>query len=213
MAIAATINGALRRVPGWTLYIGAAAYAAWVFWQGATGALGPNPVEALEHTYGLAALYMLIAGLTVTPLRRFAGLNLLKFRRAIGLICFFFVLAHLLVWAVLDVQALSRVWEDIVKRPYITVGMASFVLLLPLAVTSNNLSLRRMGAAGWRKLHKLTYPAAILGGAHYVMLVKGWQVEPLIYMGVILVLLALRLPVFAAARPGRSHQAASAPSQ
>ena len=119
----------------------------------------------------------------------------MKFRRAIGLSCFFFVVAHLMVWAVLDVQALGRVWADIVKRPYITVGMAGFALLLPLAVTSNNLSVRRLGPA-WRKLHKLTYPAAVLGAVHYVMLVKGWQVEPLIYLAVIVTLLALRLPVF-----------------
>ncbi|MEQ9258483.1 MAG: protein-methionine-sulfoxide reductase heme-binding subunit MsrQ [Roseovarius sp.] len=200
MEIAAPINGTLRRVPAWLIYVVSAGYAAWVFWQGATGALGPNPVESIEHAYGEAALYLLIAGLAVTPLRRFAGLNLLKFRRAIGLACFFFVLAHLIVWAVLDVQALSRVWAGIVKRPYITVGMAAFALLLPLAVTSNNLSVRRLGPK-WRQLHKLAYPAALLGALHYVMLVKGWQIEPLIYLGIIAALLALRLPFFS--RPRR----------
>ncbi|KZY41534.1 sulfoxide reductase heme-binding subunit YedZ, partial [Roseovarius sp. HI0049] len=162
MGVADRFNSAVRRVPAWTVYAGGAVYAGWVFFQGATGALGPNPVEAIEHAYGEAALYLLIAGLAVTPLRRFSGLNLLKFRRAIGLACFFFVAIHLLTWAVLDVQALDRVWADIVKRPYITVGMAGFVLLLPLAVTSNNLSVRKLGPK-WRQLHKLAYPAAVLG--------------------------------------------------
>lgn len=193
MVVVDRFNSAVRRLPVWTVYAASAVYAGWVFFQGATGALGPNPVEAIEHTYGEAALYLLIAGLAVTPLRRFAKLNLLKFRRAIGVACFFFVAIHLLTWAVLDVQALDRIWADIVKRPYITVGMAGFVLLLPLAVTSNNLSVRRLGPK-WRQLHKLVYPAAVLGAVHYVMLVKGWQTKPLLMLGIVLVLLALRLP-------------------
>ncbi|MEQ8294700.1 MAG: protein-methionine-sulfoxide reductase heme-binding subunit MsrQ [Roseovarius sp.] len=203
-------NSAMRRVPAWIVYAGSVAYAGWVFFQGATGALGPNPVEAIEHAYGEAALYLLIAGLAVTPLRRFAKVNLLKFRRAIGLACFFFVTIHLLTWAVLDVQALDRVWADILKRPYITVGMAAFVLLLPLAVTSNNLSVRRLGPK-WRLLHKLAYPAAILGAVHYVMLVKGWQAKPLVMLSVILVLLALRLPGIG--KPRRARTAGGAQSR
>ena len=87
---------------------------------------GVDPVKALEHRYGELALQLLIAGLAITPLRRFAGVNLIKFRRALGLVAFFFLLAHLLVWAILDVQTLGRVWADIVKRPYITIGMVGF---------------------------------------------------------------------------------------
>ena len=135
---------------------------------------------------------MLIVGLAVTPLRRFAGLNLIRFRRAIGLMAFFYVALHLLTWLVLDVQILSQIWADIVKRPYITIGMAGFVLLVPLALTSNNWSVRRLGPR-WRKLHKLTYLAVLLGGVHYLMLAKGLQLEPLLYLGVILGLLALRI--------------------
>ncbi len=188
-----TLNGWLRRVPTWPLYILCLLPAPWLFWLGLTGGLGVEPIEALEHEYGELALKFLIAGLCVTPLRRFAGLNLLKFRRMLGLVAFTYVSLHLLVWLVLDVQVLSRILQDIAKRPYITVGMTAFVLLLPLAVTSNAVSLRRMGAAGWRRLHWLVYPAVLLGGLHYVMLSKGWQVEPLIYMCVILTLLALRV--------------------
>lgn len=194
MAFRDTLNRQLRRIPCATIYIVSAIYAAWLFWRGVSGDLGANPVEALEHAYGEAALYMLIAGLAITPLCRHLKINMMKFRRSIGLACFFFLMAHVLVWAVLDVQSLGRIWADIIKRPYITVGMASFVLMLPLAITSNNLSIRKMGAA-WRKLHKLVYPAAVLGALHYVMLVKGWQAKPMVMMGIICLLLLLRLPI------------------
>ena len=93
----------------------------------------------------------------------------------------------------LDVGILSQIWADIVKRPYITVGMVGFALMIPLAVTSNNRSVRKLGSV-WRKLHKLTYAVGVLGGLHFVMLAKGFQLEPLIYMAVILMLLAARLP-------------------
>ena len=139
-----------------------------------TGGLGVEPIKALEHEYGKLALQLLVFGLAISPLRRHIGLNLMKFRRAIGVLTFSFAALHLLVWLVLDVQVPSEIWADIVKRPYITVGMAAFALILPLAVTSNNWSVRRLGSR-WRKLHRLVYPAAILGAVHYVMLTKGFQ--------------------------------------
>jgi sulfoxide reductase heme-binding subunit YedZ len=198
----AVLNGALRRVPPWTLYIFGAAWAAWLFWLGLTGGLGAEPITELEHRYGELAINLLVAGLAITPLRKHLGVNMMPFRRAIGVLCFFFVIAHLLVWAVLDVQTVARVWADIVDRPYITIGMAAFLLLVPLGVTSNNWSVRRMGAAAWRKVHKLVYPAAVLGALHYVWLAKGFQWEPLLYMAAILGLLALRLRP--ASRPSRA---------
>lgn len=187
------INKSLRHVPAWMIYAIGFGYAAWLFWLGFAGDLGPNPVEALEHAYGDTALYLLIAGLAVSPLRDHLRLNFMKFRRAIGVTCFFFVLAHLAIWAVLDVQALDRIWADILKRPYITVGMLGFALLLPLAMTSNNLSVRKLGAT-WRKLHLLVYPAALLGAFHYVMLAKGWQVKPLVLLAIVTALIAFRIP-------------------
>jgi len=186
------VNAALRRVPPGLIYIGATLWAGWMFWRGVAGRLGPEPVEVLEHAYGDLALKLLVLGLAVTPLRRFVGLNLMTFRRAIGVTTFFLVLAHLAVWAVLDVQSLDRVWADIVKRPYVTVGMAAFVLLLPLALTSNSWSVRRLGPA-WRQLHKLVYPAAILAALHFLWLVKGFQLEPILWLVAILALLATRL--------------------
>lgn len=192
--IADRINAATRRVPSWTLYILSPLPALWWLWQGLTGGLGVEPIKALEHALGEFALQLLVVGLCITPLRRFAGVNLLRFRRAVGLIAFFYVLLHLLVWLVLDVQIPAQIWADIVKRPYITVGMAGFALLIPLALTSNNLSVRRLGGFRWRQLHRLTYAAVLLGALHFVMLAKGFQIEPLAYLIAVLGLLALRLP-------------------
>jgi len=163
----------------------------WYYYLGATGGLGVEPIKELEHLLGELALQVLIFSLAITPLRMHVGLNLLKFRRAIGLIGFFYVFLHLLVWLVLDVGILDQIMKDILKRPYITIGMLSFVLLIPLALTSNNLSTRKLGK-NWRRLHKLAYSAVLLGGVHYLMIVRGWQLEPMIYLAVIVALLLLR---------------------
>jgi len=197
MSIVQPINTTLRRIPAWVVYIVGAAWAAWLFWQAVNG-LGRysvEPINVLERAYGEVALQLLVAGLFVTPLRKWFGLNLLKFRRAIGVTAFFYVLAHFLVFAVLDFQSLGRGWEEVVKRPYVTVGMLSFLMLIPLAVTSNNAMVRRLGAASWRQLHKLTYPAAVLGGVHYLWLVKGFPFEPLVYLVIIGALLVARVKI------------------
>ena len=165
----------------------------WLLFQAQTGGLGAEPIKALEKELGLLALQLLIAGLAITPARRYLRLNLIKFRRALGLLAFIYVSLHLLVWLVLDVGILSQIWADILKRPYITIGMAGFACLVPLAATSNNFSIRKLGAT-WRKLHRLTYLAAMLAGVHFIWLVKGFQIEPLLYMAAILALLVLRLP-------------------
>ncbi|MBY6057077.1 protein-methionine-sulfoxide reductase heme-binding subunit MsrQ [Leisingera daeponensis] len=185
-------NQLLRRLPVWAVYLLGALPAPWLFYLGLTGGLGVEPVRALEHEYGELALQLLILTLAISPLRRLLGLNLMKFRRAVGLLCFFYVLCHLLVWLLLDVQIPSQILTDIAKRPYITIGMGAFVLMLPLALTSNNLSVRKLGRT-WSRLHRLTYAAAVFGAVHFVMLAKGFQIEPLIYLGLVLCLLALRL--------------------
>lgn len=185
------INQVIRRVPTWPVYMIAALPPVWLLYSGLTGGLGADPVKALEREMGELGLKLLIASLLVTPMRRFAGINLLRFRRALGLIAFFYIALHLLVWLVLDVQIPSQIIADILKRPYVTVGMAGFALLVPLALTSNNWSIRKLGRR-WQNLHKLVYPAILLGAVHFVMLVKGWQVEPLVYLGLCVVLVGLR---------------------
>lgn len=196
-----SINNFLKRVPAWPLYILGGIPPVWLFYAGVTGRLGVDPVKAMEHQMGEWGLWLLIAGLAITPLQRFAGLRLLKYRRAIGVLAFFYILGHLLVWLVLDVQIVGQIIADIYKRPYITIGMGAFALMLPLALTSNNWSIRKLGPK-WRKLHKLAYVIAPLGAVHFVMLVKGFQIEPLVYLGAILALLAMRLRKPRKARAG-----------
>ena len=189
--LADNINALARRVPVWSVWLVLLVPAVWTVWLGLTGGLGAEPIKALEHELGQIALYLLIAGLSVTPLRRHLGVNLMRFRRAIGLLAFSYVCLHLAVWLFLDVQDAGRIWADIVKRPYVTVGFTAFVLMIPLALTSNDLSLRRLGPR-WRRLHRLTYGVAILSAVHFIWLSKGFQIEPLAYLAVILALLALR---------------------
>ena len=191
--VADRINRFARKVPTWAIYIVYLMPVPVLLYQGMTGGLGREPINALERELGEIALQLLVIGLCISPLRKFAGVNLIKFRRAIGLLAFTYVVLHLLVWAVLDIQSLERVWADIIKRPYITIGMAAFVLMIPLAVTSNNRSVRALGPI-WRKLHLLTYPVAIMAAVHFIWLSKGFQLEPLVYLSVILGLLALRVP-------------------
>ena len=196
-----SMNTRLRRWPDWPLYVLGVIPVVWIYWLGLTGQLGVDPVKVIEHRLGLWALWLLLAGLAITPLARWTGLRLVKFRRAVGLLAFFYVAAHLLTWLVLDVQILSQVWADILKRPYITIGMAAFVLMIPLAATSNNWSIRRLGAMNWQRLHRLTYGVVLLGALHFVMLAKGFQLEPLIYLGLAVGLVALRLRPRRRARP------------
>ncbi|MEM6384594.1 MAG: protein-methionine-sulfoxide reductase heme-binding subunit MsrQ [Pseudomonadota bacterium] len=192
MPITQNINLFLARIPPWLLYLASVVPPLWLFYLGLTGGLGFEPIKELEHSLGELALQLFIVTLAVRPLREWTGVNLMKHRRALGLITFFYVALHLIVWLFLDVGILSEIWADIVKRPYITVGMASFVLMIPLAITSNNLSLRKLGPKRWRGWHKLTYPAAVLAALHYVMLAKGFQIEPLVYLAITLLLLAAR---------------------
>lgn len=185
------INGLARRVPVWAVWLLGLVPAVWTFYLGLTGGLGAEPIKALERELGEVALQLVILGLCITPLRRHLGVNLIRFRRAVGLLAFTYVCLHLLVWLVLDLQIWAQIWADILKRPYVTVGFTAFLMMCPLALTSNDLSVRRLGPR-WRVLHRLTYAVAILAAVHFIWLSKGFQIEPLVYLGVILVLLALR---------------------
>ena len=189
------LNRTVRKIPTWFVYLIGLIPVPLYLYLAQTGGLGREPIKALEHELGELALQLMIFGLAITPMRKLVGLNLIKFRRAIGVLAFVYVTLHLLVWLVLDVGVLSRIWADILKRPYITIGMLGFVVMIPLAITSNNWSVKRLGST-WKGLHQLTYIAALLGGIHFVMIAKGIQLEPLLYMGAILGLLAYRLPTF-----------------
>ncbi len=183
----------LNAVPRWPLYVLGAVPGAWVFWLALNDRLGADPVKALEHTLGLWTLRFLIASLAVTPIRRLGGPSLVRFRRALGLLAFFYACAHLASYLIFDQGFdLRAIGADIVKRPYITVGMFAFAILVPLAVTSNAASIKRMGAASWQRLHRWVYVAAIAAAIHFIMSVKSWPAEPIIYAAIVAALLLTR---------------------
>ncbi len=194
MAITQAINAVTRRIPAWLLYIVLVVPGIWVFYQAVSNQLGADPLKALEFQLGLYALQLMVAALLITPLRNLLNINLIKFRRAIGLMAFFYVLTHFTVYLWLDQQwGWAAIIKDITKRPYIIIGVLSFLALVPLAITSNNRSIKRLGAASWKKLHRLAYFAAIGGAVHYVLLRKTWEQEPILYVLGVLALLGYRV--------------------
>lgn len=180
---------AARALPGWwrpasvwALYAAGFVPAAWYFWLGATGQIPGNAVKVFEHLLGVWALRFLLATLAVTPLRDLAGINLMRYRRALGLLAFWYVAMHFLTYMILDQNLnFAEIVADIAKRPFITIGMACLVLLLPLAATSNAFSIRRLGP-NWNRLHKLAYVIVLGGATHYAMAVKVVTAEPFVYL-------------------------------
>jgi sulfoxide reductase heme-binding subunit YedZ len=168
-----------------------------------------NPIEFVEHWLGDWTLRLLLVTLAITPLRKLLHLpQLIRFRRMLGLFAFFYVCLHFLAWLVLDhFFAWREMWADVLKRRYITVGFTAFVLLVPLALTSTNGWMRRLGGKRWQKLHRLIYPAAILGVVHYWWLVKSDIHLPLEYAVVLAILLGARL---ALRRPAKAASARTA---
>ena len=162
-----------------------------------TGGLGANPVETITHTTGEWTLRLLLATLAITPLRHLTGwVWLTRLRRMVGLFAFFYLVLHFTTYAVLDASLdLAYVVEDVADRLYITAGFAAFVMLVPLAATSTNAMVRRLGPLRWRKLHRLVYAAAICGALHFLWLVKADLREPLVYAAILAVLLAARAPI------------------
>jgi sulfoxide reductase heme-binding subunit YedZ len=165
-----------------------------------TGGLGANPIEFITHKTGFWALTFLVASLAVTPLRRITHWNeAIKFRRLIGLFAFFYALLHFTTYIVLDqFFDFHAITEDIVKRPYITVGFVAFVCLLALALTSTKGSIRRLGKR-WTTLHRVVYAAGALAVLHFYWKrsAKHNTSEPLVFAAILAVLLIARLPLFA----------------
>jgi sulfoxide reductase heme-binding subunit YedZ len=157
--------------------------------------LGANPIEKITHRTGFWTLSFLLITLSITPLRRLTGwLWLVRLRRMLGLFAFFYASLHFLTYFVLDqFFDWASIAKDILKRPYITVGFPAFVLLIPLAVTSNDRLTKLLGGRRWRLLHRLIYPIAIAGVIHFWWLVKKDITEPLIFALILTLLLAMRL--------------------
>ena len=169
--------------------------------------LGADPVKELEHECGKTALNLLLLTLAVTPVRELTGQpQLLRLRRMLGLFAFFYVVLHFTIYLVLDLELnFTTLGADIAKRPYITIGFTALLLLIPLAITSTNRMMRRLGRR-WQSLHRLVYVIAILGVWHFYWQVKRDVREPLIYAGILAVLLGYRL---VRARMRRQSKAAS----
>lgn len=167
---------------------------AWLAWRACNDDLGANPIEALVRTQGDWALRMLLVALAVTPLRQLTGWSVLaRLRRLLGLYAFAYVMLHVMAYVVLD-QTLDWpiILKEIIKRKFIVVGMAGFLILLSLAITSPKAIVRRMGGARWQSLHRLVYLAGILGVVHYYMMVKADTRPPLLHGAVLAVLLGWR---------------------
>lgn len=176
------------------VWLACAAPLAWLAFRAVTADLGANPIEALIRQLGVWGLRLLLVGLAITPLAVILKApRLQRFRRTIGLFAFTYVALHLAAYVGVDLFFdFSQLWRDILKRPFITLGMAAFVLLVPLAVTSTNGWALRMGRAAWSRLHALIYLIVPLGVAHYYLLVKADHRPPLVYAAILAVLLGWR---------------------
>jgi sulfoxide reductase heme-binding subunit YedZ len=187
------LNKQARRVPMWVVYVLGLVPLGLLVWGTVFGGIGPDPVKAIERGLGFRGLQFLLASLAITPLRR-AGLNLLRFRRALGLLSFIYVSLHLTAWVWLDMGLRwDEMLADLTKRPFVILGMIGFVVMVPLAATSWNGAIRRLGAVAWNRLHKLAYVAILAGAVHLALISKIWTTEILVYVGLTLGLLAIRL--------------------
>lgn len=163
-------------------------------WTAANDGLGANPVEKLTHETGGWTLRFLLVTLALTPLRQWTGLAaVIRYRRMAGLYTFFYLCCHFLIWFVADHSlSLAGMFEDIAKRPYITLGFSAFVLMIPLAVTSNRSMLLRLGRK-WKTLHQLVYLILLLGVLHFIWLTRADYLEPGIYAIIAVILLLHRV--------------------
>ncbi|MDH5833666.1 protein-methionine-sulfoxide reductase heme-binding subunit MsrQ [Luteimonas kalidii] len=186
----------------------------WKFWQVFSerdiDALGADPVAAIEHELGLWALRLLLLTLAITPLRQLTGQPmLLQFRRMLGLYAFAYASLHFSAWLGLDLRGYwAQLFEEIVKRPYITVGFAAWLLLVPLAVTSTRGWMRRLGR-NWGRLHKLVYAIAVLAVLHFWWIVKSDYREPLLYAAILAALLGWRVWKRWSRRPAQPRAASA----
>ena len=177
------------------LFINGLVPLALLLWDYARHQVGANPLEFVTHTTGMLTLVFLLISLAVSPLRRITGANwLIKFRRMLGLFAFFYGSLHLLTYVAFDrFLHFTTIPADILKRPFIAVGMTALFLMLPLAVTSTDAMVKRLGGKNWALLHRVVYVAGVLGVLHYYMLVKSDVRLPLTFAFVLAVLLAFRV--------------------
>ena len=184
-----------------------------LLWRFITGNLGINPVETLQHGTGDWTIRFIVFTLCITPFRRLFNLpDLIRFRRMLGLFAFFYVCMHFLTYLGPDQSFdLSGMWKDVAKRPFISVGFAGFVSLIPLAVTSTAGWIRRIGGKRWQMLHRLIYFAAVCGVVHYYWLVKSDVRKPVFYGALVAILLLWRLVSWISKRRSQAPARITAP--
>lgn len=188
------LNALARRLPTAAVYLAGMVPFALLMISGLRDRLGPDPVATLQDGLGLWALRFLLLSLSITPLMKF-GLRLIRFRRALGLLAFGYAALHFTCWIALDMALRwGQILQDMAKRPYILAGLAAFAVLVPLAATSWDGAIRRLGPLAWRRLHRLAYVAVVAAAVHFVMISKVWMTESLLYLGAAVALLLLRLP-------------------
>ena len=164
------------------------------FYLGLMNRLGPDPVKFLEHKYGELSLIFLILTLSITPLLKILKVNLLKYRRCFGLVTFYYVISHILIYLIFDIGlSLDLLVSDLKKRYYIIAGFFSFILLIPLAVTSSDKAVKRLSPKTWKRLHKLVFIALLLSIIHFILLSKTWTIELLTYTLATMIILLIRI--------------------
>ena len=186
------VRASIRRLKSWHIYVSLLVPLLFLTYDLLSGRLGVDPMRSIEKSLGITAIYILILTLCITPFSTLTGINFIRFRRAFGLMSFFYIILHLSTWLLLDMQLRwVEILESLTRKPFIVFGMMGFLLLIPLAATSNNYSMKRLGKY-WPKLHKLIYVAIILGGIHYLMMEKTLQNDAIITFIIIIVLISLR---------------------
>ncbi len=185
----------------------------WMLWNAVQGELGANPVEVITHQTGDWALRLLLLTLALTPLRQWFGWGwTIRLRRMAGLFVYFYASCHFLIWFLADHSLdLASMWVDVLERPYISLGFSAFLLLTPLALTSNQWSMRRLGRS-WKRLHQSVYLILVLAIVHFLWLVKADYLEPLIYACIAALLLVARLN-WRPSKTGTDDQARVWPNQ
>ena len=164
------------------------------FYWGVVNQLGPDPLRFIEHKYGELGLVFLLITLSISPLLRYAKINLVKFRRCFGLVAFYYIVSHILVYFFLDIGlSMDLLLSDLQKRYYIIAGFFALITLIPMALTSNNFAVRKLNIRTWNKIHSFVYIAIILSIFHFILMSKTWTEELFFYTLVTVIIIALKL--------------------
>ena len=189
-----TLNNLFRSLPVPFVYCSLLVPIPLYFFLGVANRLGPDPLRYLEHKYGELGLIFLLATLAISPILRYSKVNIVKFRRCIGLVSFYYIVSHICIYVFLDIGlSMEILMSDLKKRYYIIAGFCAFMTLLPLAVTSNNYTVRKLKIRTWKKIHNFIYIAIILSIFHFILMSKTWTGELYFYTALTVVILFLKI--------------------